>query len=321
MEYNQEKIIEVILACEVSPTARETAMPLVEAWIEKWGEFDTSMETLHVESPFYMWLDEKTLVLGVVDRIARDEVNIYGCEWKTHKEPRQKKDGTDYANENEDRWLEDMNRGAQVPLYAMALNRGTFVNKDGSTFKLNVNAPVPMIVRAAIKSVTPRWWPTKVSSGLFEISAERMLAVANSFINRAEQIRSTRKTGLLPWQLTGNQCFAWFRECEFFKQCSGFDYIASAPASLINPGNPGAAALGPALAEKGMSETDALFDKNFVVLSYSGYTLGSQCMEKFRIIDGNIGSEETSLPLEIGSACHIGWAAYYEQFIGKGGSK
>lgn len=318
--YDSDKILDVVLALDIPPTAKETAMPLIEAWAEQFGEYDSGHKTLAVECPFYIVLenrpDAKTVVVGVIDRVAQADDVVFGCEWKTTKEPSKNKDGSDSKWWNEDKWMESMLDGAQIPIYALGLKIGVLLqNSERWNEQPSVSAPVPIMVRAAIKSSDPRWWPEN-HDPIFEISKARLNATKNALINKANAIRGMRRTDILPWALTGNHCTQFNRKCEFYKNCLKSNSPTGIPTSLMNPHNPGSAALKHALAAVGHFDMDkALLDSSLVVLSYSSYTLASQCMEKFRIITGSLGSEEESIALQTGTAFHSGIAELYRQMM------
>src|SRR6185369_11321443 len=102
---------------------------------------------------------------------------------------------------NEDRWLEDIKQGHQIALYALALNRGTFYTPEPERF--NVTEPVRINVRAAVKSSVPQFWPKDEADGWQSFGEKDFGAILNAFKVKADNIRSARRLGLVPWQLPG----------------------------------------------------------------------------------------------------------------------
>src|SRR5690348_16151058 len=67
-----ERIISALMSVDVSPLAREHASELFDAWVSEFYERDQRVRTLAVERGFHVWVDELTLLVGVMDRVGVD---------------------------------------------------------------------------------------------------------------------------------------------------------------------------------------------------------------------------------------------------------
>lgn len=299
MEPNFESILSVILATEVHATlAREQAANLIEEWIRKFHEEDSKLQIRHVEMGFSIELDSDTIIIGVQDMIGEDSQGILGHEWKT---------STESKNWTEDRWLEEIQRGPQLSVYALAQREGTFYEKGKGSFRMGVSRP-RIRVRAAVKSNPVKFWPKIPNAGLSSFSTEKLDTVRSALLAKAESIRALRKTAYLPWQLPGKQCFAFGKLCGFFgKHCDLGKPPEDLAVTIFDPSDPAT--------ELALKQIDpSKFENpNLVILSASSYDLASQCMEKHRIISGSLGEKSSDLALDIGSTFHAGIAEYYRQ--------
>lgn len=321
-----QPITDAILKAPVSPTAREAASPLVDAYLEAMASFpDTARKTLAVEVPWRLWLDEKTLVVGVIDRLAQDERGVFGAEWKTKGAPKLKKDGTPYAGSSEEDWLAEISQGVQVGIYALALRDADFIFPAAVYNPADWNAGPPRIlVRACIKSDPPAFWPTDPSRGIFSFEAAYLDSVRAALLSKAAQIRAARNSVRLlpayppvsgvtfweknkPWQLPGVHCTNMYRRtCEFLPLCRERKTPTGNPPHAFDPSNPAYPAL------------DGLnLEPDTVVLSASSYADYAWCIERGRIISGGYFDKEPSLELEIGTAYHAALAAIYSQGMGQ----
>jgi hypothetical protein len=299
---DEAKIINEIIAAGVSPVSAEHGGELVEAWINKFYVEDIKIDTMAVEMGFVLWPDANTLVIGVMDRVARDADGILGSEWKSTS-------GSKWWTE--EKWLKEISNGSQLATYAWALKEGLFLERNplgGEPTVYNFNVDNPRImVRAAVKSRPCDFWPHNPKDGLFRFDNESIEFTKNAYRNMAEQIRALRKTRLYPWQLTGKQCFNFNRTCGFFETCSTHSHPIETPKTIFDPHDPAA--------KLALAFVDArlLANPELVILSASQYANAASCKEKYRLVSGAIGEKENDIALETGSALHAGLGEYYRQ--------
>jgi hypothetical protein len=313
-----ERVIGALLEAPVSPSARESAAPLIEKWIEVWGEKDAQDKTVAVECGFHIWVDSDTLVIGVQDRIAEDSAGFKGCEWKTAKEPKKYANGNDTPWWNEGVWLREISEGPQIAIYALAMKRGIYFPKQGNPFKLSVGGKNPrVLVRAVVKSSPPRFWPSDSGQSVFEFTPSHLAAVEGALLAKAVTIRALRKQTNKPWQLPGKHCFEFGRECQFFEKYCGAHQAPVLPGKnlFFNPSDPAYQLALPYVGK------DELANPELVILSASSYQLASSCLEKFRIISGAVGGKDESLALDVGSAFHAGVGEFYKILMEEQGDK
>ncbi len=319
MTYSQQPILDAILAHPAPPRAKELATPLVEAWIAKFGESDNLAQTLAVEVPFYLWLDKWTLVVGMIDRVASFEGQIFGCEWKST---------TPSKWWTEARWLEEIKNGPQIAIYAMALGEGTLLTRRhnapvDSLVSWCPRVPSPnMLVRAVTKTEPIGFWP-KHKNEIFEFNAEKVRSTKAALLNQAAAIQAMRKTGEVPWQLMGRQCFDFGKRCPFLAElCQKANHPVKPAPTLMQASDPGSKAIQTALMEQKLYGIDPStpggrkLNEKLVILSASAYTTASACAEKYRIVSGGLKEEPQAIEPLIGSVFHAGVGAFYEQFVG-----
>ena len=301
------KVIDAIVASDSGPLAKQEAARLVETWIASMPKFgDSSWKSVGVEMPFYIRLAEKTVVVGMMDRLASSpEHGVVGGEWKSRRAPKIKKDGTPYMGDTEGDWLAEISEGAQLATYALAMREGAFLYKEEKepAWAPLIAEPI-LLVRACVKSTPAQIWPKNWEAGVFKFPKDVLDSVRSAYLVKAEQIRAARKSGLVPWQLTGYQCKSYNRMCEFYGDCKKRIYAPPAPVAF-HPTDPGFEAA----KRLGLDATDP----ELVVLSQSGYAAVSQCTEKWRRVYDGHAPGETSFELEVGAALHAGLAAVYEQ--------
>jgi hypothetical protein len=314
-----EKVTQAILDAPVSPTAREAASPLVDAYLEALEGFpDTACETVAVEVPWRLWLDEKTLIVGVMDRIARDdEPGFFGHEHKTKGAPKLKKDGTPYKGSSEQDWLDEISQGVQVGIYALALQDADFIDKGGTRRFARVDMP-RMLVRVCIKSDPPVFWPVDPSRGIFSFEAAYLDSIRAALLSKAAQIRAARALSrlvnefsgrevVMPWQLPGVHCTNKYqRECGFLKLCRERITPTGPAPHAFDPSNPAYPAL------EGLE-----LGPDTVVLSASSYGDYAQCMELGRIISGGYFPKKADIALQVGTTYHNALANIYTQLMEK----
>ena len=311
---NLELIEDTMVELEdAPPLEREQAANLVASWIQKFGPLDAQLKIEAVELGFIVYVDSLTAVIGVQDAIMSDARGYFGNEWKTAKEPK-KYNGRDSWWWNEDVWLTDISNGAQIQIYALALNRGVFYEKHTKR-AFEFKQPNPRIrVRAAVKSDPPRFWPT-VASGVYSFNDTQLGSIERALRGKAELVRAARHANLVPWQLTGKQCHQFGNACQFLEQCKAGHHpvsglVANDKLQLqaqFDMSDPAAELALPFI------PAELIANPEFVVLSASQYTLASDCFEKYRIINSHLAPKGSSDAQWEGKAFHAGVAEYYTQ--------
>src|SRR5882672_9030760 len=169
MVIDREKVIQALVDADISPEARLAAGGLVEMWLERLETFpEINWKVVLVETPFYIQLEEKTFIVGQMDAVFQDEKGYVQAEWKTRRAPKLKKDGTNYAGDDEGGWLSDISNGPQLGVYALAGREGVFLPFINPHESLSLMIAQPRIlVRAAVKSTPPTTWPSQYEKGLF----------------------------------------------------------------------------------------------------------------------------------------------------------
>lgn len=308
---DNEKILDAVMEVDAPGLEREEGLILVENWIEKFGEADSKFRVRAVELGFILYVDSLTAVIGVQDAIMEDSEGLFGNEWKSAKEPK-RYNGRDSWWWNEDVWTRDISNGAQVQIYALALNRGVFYEADRTGVPISFAVSNPRIrVRAAVKSSPPRFWPTS-GSGVYRFHDSTLDGIEEGLRAKAEQVRASRRANLVPWQLTGKQCFPFGNVCQFYDLCKNHRHpIGMTPGEKLKAAfdmsDPAAQLALPYIPDSLIQNPD------FVVLSASQYTLHSDCAEKYRIINSHLGSKEAKGSLAEGSVMHAGLAEFYRQ--------
>jgi hypothetical protein len=206
--------------------------------------------------------------------------------------------------------LEEIKDSVQLAIYALAAREGLFycpvpsldIDYDPWT-KFAIREP-RIRVRCVTKATPPDIWPTDPTRGVFTFSPEALEATKNALLTEAHMLRAARKANFQPWQLPGEQCHKYGRDCDHLPKCKAQDYTVGG-SSLWNATDPGyevARLLGWSQASP-----------DFIVLSQSAYQTSTRCKELVRrnYIEGT-GTEE-SLELEIGKAFHSAIAAVNSQ--------
>lgn len=313
MKIDENKIVEVLVAADLPPNAKELAADLCEKWIAKYLQGDLKRRVVAVECGFHLWLDADTLIIGMQDAIFQDADGFLGGEWKTHKAPRFKLNGEIYKGDGEADWLQEISSGPQLAIYALAQHAGIFYEK-GNSKPLRLNVPRPRIlVRAAVKTNPPSFWPEDEASGLFQFEPEYFDGIESALLSCAAQIRAARRNQeIVPWRLPGKQCYGWGRTCQFLGDektpgCLRHTYPIGKEIYVFNTHDPAA--------EGALKWCDPkqLENPNLVVLSASSYQLFFECQEKFRQITGYGSDKDESEALAAGSATHLALACYYSQ--------
>lgn len=295
---DESAIVEAIASCGVSPVAAELGSQLVDSWARRFATTDADLETVAVECGMVLWLDERTLLIGVVDRIARDSQGVLGCEWKSTREPI----GSAW---NEKKWLAEITSGVQIATYALGLQRGEFYEEDGTRHQFLEPRP-RILVRAAVKSTIPSFWPSD-GKDTFGFSTEELDKVAACYLNLAVSIRAMRATKLVPWQMTGKQCFNYNRPCQFLDSvCSKHLNPKDGANAKFDSANPAQKA---ALIHV---DAERLAHPDVVILSASSYSDYATCAELGRLREGGLFPKETNAALETGTALHAGLAQIYK---------
>src|SRR6185437_6042474 len=169
--------------------------------------------------------------------------DIVGCEWKTCKAPKKNKGGGDSAYWNEQVWVDQIREGAQLGTYALAMRQGTFlVEMEGAEAELiEMRVPEPYIrVRALVKDLPPRIWPTNAENGLFKFPLEMLNYVRNAYLVKAGMIRAMRRAKVVPWQLPGDHCHKFNSTCRFYEgMCTSHRHPPTdIPTIGLQPGDP-----------------------------------------------------------------------------------
>lgn len=296
----QGEITNAMLNVDASPGARELVDPLVSAYIENMPGFpDTNWKTLAVEIPWRYQLAENIWLVGVLDRIAEDQNGqIIGCEWKTRRAPRFRKDGAPFPGEDERDWLLEISTGAQLAIYALALKRADFIARDPEA--LNTDLP-RILVRACIKSLPPMFWPTQFETGIFSFTDAYLDHVEMALISKGSQLRSALRLRALPWQLPGLHCVNKYRRfCEYHSFCLEQQTPEFNVTSVFNENDPGFSAM-----------ADIPIEPGTIILSASSHATACQCAEKYRIITRTDALQGSSEALETGRVYHAALAEIY----------
>src|SRR5690242_7926005 len=66
----------IVSLSDVSVSAKELGAELAQLWVEQAVPYDRQFTTLGVEVGFYVALDERTFVVGAVDRVAQDTEGV-----------------------------------------------------------------------------------------------------------------------------------------------------------------------------------------------------------------------------------------------------
>ena len=278
-----ESIITAIISQHAPGLVKEQAGELIQGWINKFERIDRDLHIVAVEQPWYEWLNDNTLAVGVRDLVLENGVG----EWKTHRAARIRKDGQFYEGEGPEPWAAKMHDSIQLALYA------------------RTDAPTEFLCRAAIKTSPPTYWQK-----LITISPERAQLARHALIVQAEIIRAARRCAP-PWRFPDahrpfNRPCACALEPPNVKNSH---YIYSKP--LMQHSDPGYAAVEEALATLG----DYPHPDDLVVLSASAYEASVQCMEGYRrTLLANTEGEESEA-LQLGSCFHAGLAAYYRNLM------
>ena len=280
MNRMSEDIIAAIVAQHAPGLVKEQAGELIQGWINKFERLDRDLNIVAVEQPWYEWLNDNTLAVGVRDLVLENGVG----EWKTHRAPRTRKDGQFYEGEGPEPWAAKMHDSIQLALYA------------------RTDAPTEFLCRAAIKTSPPTYWQK-----LITVSPERAQLARHALIVQAEIIRAARRCAP-PWRFPDAHK-PFNRPC----LCSARD--SGKISTLIQSSDPGAAAVEMALAERGTVGGKYSMPDDLVVLSASAYEASVQCLEGYRRTLGSEGVEEESEALQLGSCFHAGLAVYYQHLM------
>lgn len=282
-----DTIASAIAACKVSTTASEQAGVLVQGWLEQFSVSDAKFAIKAVEQPWYLWLSDKTLAVGVRDLVCDGFIG----EWKTKKEPQRRKDGGVYKGQGPEEWAAKLGSSMQLAIYALSEARNR--DKTGST---------SFLVRAAVKSNPPEYWESNV-----EIPDGRAFQAERSFLQVADQIRALRRHAP-PWRFPDGH-LVYMRPCPCAQP---FDEQSAQRA--VGDTDPGQQAI-----EWALSESPERNTPDLVVLTASGHELFQLCPEAYRRSLYEGGGEEAE-NLAIGKAFHAGLAEFYRQ-IKKGDRK
>lgn len=303
-QIDRGKVSQALIDAPIGGPAREEAARLVEGWLEGLESFpEANWRVVAVESPFFIQLAPKILVVGQMDAIFQDEKGFIQGEWKSRKAPRLKRDGLPYQGDTEQDWLEEIVAGPQLSVYALAGREGCFLYSNNHP-RLSQQEPRVM-VRAAIKSNPVAIWPTKPEEGIFAFPEGVLNATREGILSMASAIRAQRRAGHIPFQLMGYHCKQWNRECEFLSPfCRPHLHPSQEPLSW-HPTDPGFEVC------KRLSLD--IHDPDMVVISQSAIQTYMACAEKYRILYNGHSIEIPSFELETGVGFHAALGAIYGQ--------
>lgn len=297
------------------------------------SSFDRQFLTLATELPFFFFPDKFTVVVGAQDRLAfdgdcvmRKEPGIIGCEWKSTKGK------TRYWNE--EKWLQSIEKGHQIAIYALAQHEGFFVVPDDTVESERLqkygNVVVPFLgcpfvlwqpkvknpfvmVRAITKENPPQIWPSEGQQG-FEFSQVQLKKTRDALIAKAAGIRAMRMSGAIPWQLRGIHCENRFSHtlCQYHDS-----YCAkNKPAAPTPEGVWGVEVTDPARSAFPAAEAMLrvkLDDPRVVILSASSYSEETDCNEKYRLIGIETKENFYQDELNKGTGLHAALKVYYRE--------
>lgn len=312
-EFTPDKnlILEAILAARISPLAKEEASGLVESWVDRWANEDSANWQVEAEEmPFFMWLTEEILIVGVSDMRGRDVDGNFHGEWKSTRAPK-----TNDRYHNEETFAEDLNNGPQIAVYALAQREGYFIKKDGGLLH-PCEATPRMLVRACVKSDPPVFWPDGGVGFMSAFDDRALSGIRNTLRNEGEAMLARKRTRVTPWAYIGHQCVNKFkRKCDFYEACKDSKWPelqAILPSEHFNSSDPGSAAILAAMQfRKDALMKDAIVDQ-FVILGASAYSDAQQCPEIYRQRNLCAAPKEESFALDVGSGMHAGVGKFYE---------
>lgn len=322
---DQSKVFDALMATEIGPAAREEASRLVEGWLERLDTFpEVNWKCLFVETPFFIQLDPKFYVVGQCDAGFVDEIGVLTAEWKSRRAPKLKKDGTAYAGDDEDGWLQDISNGPQLGVYALAEREGAFYRPNPElksqfrTMNALLGSSKPresrILVRAAIKSNPVVTWPGDYRKGLFTFPGPLLDSVKSALLSEATAIRARRGLKQIPWAVPSIHCTNMYhRLCGLYKSCTERVYAPLEPKPWVDPEDK---TPDPGFEVARLLDLDYQ-DPELVVLSASMYSNYLWCPERGRAISGGHGEKEESFELEVGTGLHKGLASIYSQFASK----
>lgn len=295
-------IADLIIGSDAPPSAKETVAELFDGWREHYADEDAQMTPIGIEVPWYLWVGDGDLLVGVTDYIGRDETGLLLGEWKTTKAP------TRWWTE--DAWLESIANGPQLAVYALAAAGATFCWHHREPSPLYLPNP-RMMVRAAVKTLPPTFWPRKRAHGIFNLGDADTAYTLNAARAMFRAIRINAPTPG-PWQLPGYWCKKFNKYlCGFYKDCTAHRSVAVPFQGALGPSDPANEAVRIAIAQypKGYTVGAPL-----IVLSQTSYCRAAQCLELYRKTQSGLGSE-SSIDIETGSLFHSAIAAHYGQGV------
>lgn len=308
-EFTPDKnlILEAILAARISPLAKEEASGLVESWVDRWANEDsTNWQVEAEEMPFFMWLTEEILIVGVSDMRGRDADGNFHGEWKSTRAPK-----TNDKYHNEETFAEDLNNGPQIAVYALAQREGYFIKKDGKLLH-PCEATPRMLVRACVKSDPPVFWPDGGVGFMSAFDDRALSGIRNTLRNEGEAMLARKRTGMTPWAYIGHQCVNKFkRKCDFYEACKRGEWPSYKTGAPFSESDPGAQAIKHAL-ENRPGEFCGQNSAEFVILGASAYSDAQQCPEIYRQRNLCAAPKEESFALDVGTGMHAGVGKFYE---------
>lgn len=298
---NTENIQNAILEVEAGPLAKQAAADLVDAYVARYSESDINkFKVIDVERAWFLWLEPLTLLVGQKDARLEDSAGPLLLELKTHREARRTKAGEYYKGEGPQSWLADISTGIQLGIYALHEAETTGAES------------VRVMVRAAVKSTPPEFWPLRDEDGTFAFSRDYLKFVRNALVVRAAEIRAARAKGVYPWDWSGYKCQHMYgKTCQFWEEMCSKHLHPIGRNRVFSKTDPGAAAIEAGFAERNFEVEPE--DPKVVILSASAYEDYSTCRERGRIIQDGLSKGDESMELEIGSCFHAGVAQFHRE--------
>jgi len=297
-ELIEKAILDAVMAVDVPPTARETAMPLVESYIERWAGQDSGEITLGVEVPFTLLVGGNTLYLGFLDHLFQtDNLPLGIGEFKSIREPSR------WFKERI--WVVEKLRAPQTLLYALAGFHGDLFYGGG--WHSGSGRSPAVRFRGVSKGKNHECWPEKEL--LYRPNSEQLTNIYRALTAKGETISALKNRvggAITPWQLPGYQCTQYNKLCEFYEKF----------CQKLNPPQ------GWGTIKKSRAECKPLTERIeyykelckgelSVILSKGLYDTASNCLEKYRIISFKHGEIQSNLNMQIGIAFHAGVGGYH----------
>lgn len=335
---DSERIFNAILASGVtSPKSIETGSELVDSWVEQCQETDKKYRTLGLEVGWFIALDERTFVVGAVDKLVVepntidvDDGVVSGVRHKSDPFVFERKTTSASKTWTAEKWFEDLRGGSQVATYAAALKWGTFIQKETITGTPSLTssfsaertretcyavASPRVLARAITKTKPPMIWPTPDGAWI-DFTDARLDAQMNAYRSEAAALHTRRRLGLVPWQTPGFQCTLTFgftkRPCSAWNTCHETLEFPVTDGRVRPLGlSPGSQTVVDHLITTGRIPLDNAGD--VVVLSASSMKSAQQCSELWRQESIGATRQDDNEAMDTGTVLHAGMKSFDEQ--------